>query len=158
LDVYQINVAIRGCVLNLGNIALGIQYNSLDIRNSTLIQVNLTRLGEDYDPSRLSPIMMSNTNFQRGSIKMRYAAVTISQSNLSILSPPLEAGTSATISCSSIIRSPLISQANTTGIVAMDLQLFYQSIPGCSPSQSNLFEYCFYLQFQFRIEFSLQYC
>jgi hypothetical protein len=126
---YQANVLIRNSIFTLGNISLGLQSNSLNIRNSTLTEVNLYSQGDGYPNSYYrTTVMMFKTNFQKGGIKMPYASVMISQSTVSLLSLPLDMGSRSTISCSSIVRSPLIPQTNTTGISATDLRLINSSV------------------------------
>jgi hypothetical protein len=118
-------------VHNAGNIFLGEYRSSLDIRNSTLNEVNLISdvTGYYYYNYYASNSMtMFNTSFQKGSIKMSKATVLISRSNVSLLNPPINTGRNSTISCSSIVRSSLIPQVNTTGINATDLQLVNSSI------------------------------
>ena len=125
---YRARVLLHNCGFTLGNIVLGSRPGSLDIRNSILTEVNLTSINDRYSIYDGMTMVMFNSSFQKGSIKMPHVSVSINRSAISLLSPPIAIGPDSTISCSSIVRSPLIPQLNTTGIDATDLQLINSSI------------------------------
>jgi hypothetical protein len=128
---YRVAVLINNCIFTDGNIFFGVRQNSLDIKNSTLVKVNLIGASNAFyyhGYYASSTITMLNTNFQQGSIKMSPATVYISRSNVSLVNPPLEMGSNSRISCSSIVRYSLIPQLNTTGVNANDLEMINSSI------------------------------
>ena len=94
---YRVNILIRNCIQSSGNIILSEQRNTLDIRNSTLNQVNLIAARSAYYyyyyyGYKPTTMIIVNSDFQNGLIKMSLASVAISRSNVSLRTPPLDTG------------------------------------------------------------------
>ena len=124
------NFAIRRCKFTLGNIVFYDDHYKTEISviDSILTKVSLTELNPYYYSYYESPILyMRNVSFLDGNLTFYTRTVDIAYSNITVTTP-FAVGRDSNISCSSIGRSGLVTQASSVGIIASSLTITNSTI------------------------------